>query len=240
MLNKRGQVTLMIIIAVVIVAIILLIVFLRISFLRRDARIEAERIRRYIQYSLRENTEITLFLIGAQGGYIDPGEPYYTYEGIKIAYWYYNESYFYPNLTEIQEEINNFISLNIPTCEELNNKWRPLTITCGKVEVETQINEENVSVKLKYPLTLKKGNTIINLDPEYNHYVKIKLKQIYEGAIETLYNYGCLDCLEEIFVSKDLYLYQFEEEKVRFITIEQRNVKILNSSSYILNFAIQK
>jgi len=100
MCNKRGQLALFVIIAIVLTATLLLIFFLKPAF-RPDIKTEANNIRAYVQDSLKESTETALIILGAQGGYINPEQPYYVYDGIKISYWYYNESYFYPTLTEI-------------------------------------------------------------------------------------------------------------------------------------------
>ena len=119
--NKRGQVTIFIIIAIVIVALGVLI-YAFYPQLQSLLGSESKNPVAFIQTCLEDEIEDTVEILSLQGGSVEP-EGYYLYEGNKLKYLCYTNEYF--KLCGIQisflrdhieSEIKNEIAEEVDAC----------------------------------------------------------------------------------------------------------------------------
>lgn len=164
--QKRGQVTIFIILAIAIV-IILAIFFLSRSNI--SLTITGETQTDSIKKCAQQATEEAINILTLQGGTINP-QNYYLYQGNKVDYICYTEENFKNCLIqkpllkqEIETEIKSYIEQKVNSCinakkTELQNKG--YTISSNTPEIEIELFPNNVLINLNnIDLTITKEET---------------------------------------------------------------------------------
>ncbi|MCD4760203.1 hypothetical protein K8R33_04940 [archaeon] len=156
-MQKRGQVTVFIVVGIVILIVFALLFFLRSTITESSFEDEMnaltvpkqlEPVKIYLDSCLKQTVEEGVFILGEQGGYINLPEdiaqrstlnPFSNtleiYKGAEVAYWYYETA----NGIEIQ---------NIPTKEKI------------ELEIEAYVNENFADCFYKMPIFEEQGFTI--------------------------------------------------------------------------------
>lgn len=158
--NKRGQVTLFIIIAVVIIALAILI-FIFYPQLKSFVGAETKSPSAFMEDCLRESFEGAVKTISTQGGMIDP-KNYYLYQDDKIGYLCYVNEYYKPCVMQIPdlkgavgEEISGMIKADADKCiSSMKQNYE-------KAGYEVNIEGEKMAIELlPKRIVLSFGNTI--------------------------------------------------------------------------------
>lgn len=185
MKNKRGQVTIFIIIAIVIVAGgILVFSFwpqIKSAFTGSSTNPEA-----FIQECVEDELADAVELVSLQGGSANPTTGFYTYEGSKIEYLcYQNQAYAsscvvqQPFLKQhIESEIETKISDAVNSCfnsmqESFEKKGYDVSLTSGDLKVE--LLPGKVVATMNRELTLTKGDS-----ERYDEFVIVFNNKLYE------------------------------------------------------------
>ena len=168
MKDKRGQVTIFIIIAIVIVALAVLIYFLY-PRIFSSASFDAQNPERYLQDCVEKDLQESIEILSSQGGEFNPTN-YYLYMDDKLNYLCYtNEFYKVCTVQEpfLQNSIESKISENISI--KINECWNSLIETYEKKSysvsnkkgmIKTEILPERVMVRfIDYELTVTKEST---------------------------------------------------------------------------------
>ncbi len=165
--NKRGQVTLFVIIAIVIVALGVLI-YMFYPQIKGTLGFGLENPKAYIQTCLEDEIQENLNKLSLQGGSLEPTN-YILYEGEKIEYLCYTTGYYEPCVMQqpllkphIEEEINTKIQDNVQFCfdslkESYENKGYGVNLRRGGISVE--VLPELVVTTMNYSLTLTKESS---------------------------------------------------------------------------------
>ncbi|MCA9487987.1 MAG: hypothetical protein KC516_03430 [Nanoarchaeota archaeon] len=167
MFNKRGQVTIFIIIALVIVVIGILI-YLFWPKLNISSEFDAKNPELFIKSCVKDDLEDAVNLVSAQGGSIEP-DFYYLYEDERLEYLCYTPEYStvcaiqQPFLrSHIEEELTSYIEPYVSDCfDNLVEKYKDkgYSVQLEKGDVNTTLLPERIqSVFQGYKLTAKKGN----------------------------------------------------------------------------------
>lgn len=172
-LNKKGQITIFIIIAVVIIALAILLYFL-IPRLRTTTTTETKNPAAYIQECLEEKIENTVEILSLQGGSVNP-EHYYEYysntdnKRYNVEYLCYTNQYYekcvvqQPMLVQhIQKEILKEIKDDTIFCfnsmkEDYEKKGYVVNMKTGNTTVELLPNK--IVTTFGYEVVLEKGET---------------------------------------------------------------------------------
>jgi len=162
-INKKGQLTIFIILALVIVAILLVLLYPRIKVL-----VSGPVAIDYVKSCTEEAAEEALEKLRVQGGSSEP-ENYILYQGNKIDYACYTNEY-YKKCTmqkpflkqDIETEINNYIEPRVKSCfqrlkQQLEKKGSQVSL--GSVNVKTSIVPNSVLVTIEAPMTVTKEST---------------------------------------------------------------------------------
>ncbi len=162
-LNKKGQVTIFIIIAIVIVAVLLILFFPRIKILI-SGPVAPDYVKQCTEDSVRE----VLGKVEVQGGSLNP-ENFILYEGNKVEYVCYTNEY-YKRCTmqkpflkqDIESEITNYIEPKVRTCinelkAQLENRGSQVSL--GSINVKTEIIPNSVLITINAPMTVTKSGT---------------------------------------------------------------------------------
>lgn len=171
--GKRGQLTVLIIVALVIVAGILIYFFVKNNAKIESVPAELAPIYSYYDSCIEEQTREAIDIAGTQGGkiYIDSYDPASDYApfssqlnflGFPVPYWYYvsgngliKEQV--PTKNSIQEEIARYVDENIGKCNFDQFYQQGYDIGIGKAVAEAIIDDTKVSVTLNSPISVSKG-----------------------------------------------------------------------------------
>jgi len=156
--NKRGQVTIFIIIAIVIVAILLILFFPRIKIL-----VTGPSATDYVRECTEEAAEEVLEKITLQGGSLEP-ENYILYQDNKVEYVCYTNEY-YKRCTmqkpflkqDIEREIISYVEPRVKTCltslkQQLEK--RGSSVSLEEMSVETSIVPNSIIITVNAPMSV--------------------------------------------------------------------------------------
>lgn len=163
--DKKGQITIFIILAIVIVAIGVLI-YMFYPQIRSSLGFETQNPNIFIQNCLQDKIQETISIIGPQGGSLDP-EFYYTYQDDEIEYLCYtNEDYQLctvqqPMLKQhIEAEIKKDIEDDAEECfDELESTFRGrgYQVSLNRGDFAVELLPKRVVTLFNSTLSLKKG-----------------------------------------------------------------------------------
>jgi len=208
--NKRGQVTLFIILAILIVAFGFLI-YLFYPKIQGTLGLGLESPQAYIQTCLEEDIQINLDMLSLQGGSLDPTN-YILYGGEKIEYLCYTANYYEscvmqrPLLkqhieSEIKKELEDPVQLCFDALKEsYESKGYEVNLQRGLIGVE--ILPQTVLTTLDYSLTLTKDSV-----ENYDSFNVIIHNNLYEllGFVNSILNWETKFGKAEITNYMDLY-----------------------------------
>lgn len=166
--NKKGQVTIFIIIAVLVVIAGVLIYMFFPGFSSPSEKDDLENPQQYIQSCVSDEMNEVVRKISLQGGSLQP-QAYHIYQGEELEYLCYSgEEYELCSVqipflrTHIEEEIKSGISDQVDSCfsslkEEYENKGFNINIQNNGMEVK--LLPENIVADLDRTINLQKGET---------------------------------------------------------------------------------
>ena len=178
-MEKRGQVTVFVIMAIILVAGILLFLYTQTDILGNKAN--NYPVIAQIVSEIQNCLDITAFdaitMIGMQGGYIFL--PNQTFESnlSEIAYAYYEGKKTFNSISGIAREISNYVSLMLPQCTDFT-KFPDFIIEPKSISSSTIIQSELVNVNTKWSLLVKKGDVSYNLR-SFTTTIPIRLGLVY-------------------------------------------------------------
>ena len=207
-MNKKAQVTIFIIIAIVIVAGTILFFALKNSNSITIPK-NIEPIYSYYQSCIQNEIQNGVSILGQQAGYIQkpefsPGSEYMPFSselnfiGNGIPYWYYIsgnniKKEQIPSIEKMEEQLNIYLENEILKCNFQEFEKKGFEITTGTIEVETKINDNSITTKIKQPLTIKFNNeTWTSKNHEIKQSTKLGefynlAKEIYENNQKTMF-----------------------------------------------------
>ena len=245
MKQKRGQVTIFVIIAILIVAGILLFFYVqnKTSSLTPSIPKDIQPINNFVQDCLRETGENALIRIGEQGGYFLMPEEVPFVDG-RIPYYVYEDRNLMPQKEKIETQINGFIKQELSYCI-LNFKdfKSQQNITHNLKNVKTEINNGNVVISIEYPLTITKGDSASSFK-DFHVIIPINInkeimvsKTITENIISEKDGF-CLSCIYDIAKDYNVQLDLLDYGDSTIFSITDNSNKI-NNQSYEWSFAIK-
>lgn len=187
MVDKRGQITLFIIVAIVIA--ILVGVTLYINYSSKSPEAEPERfltpeqqsLNTYVKGCLEEVSRNGIYTAGLNSGYINAlgdqkyGEPgdgrvmeihYYSEYGSALSYVYDGDNVLFREKQDIERIISNYILAEINNCLDFSmfEEQGFSVVKPSHINATTRINDDNVFVELKYPVQLLRGADVVMLE----------------------------------------------------------------------------
>jgi hypothetical protein len=214
MKNKVGQVTVFVIVAILIVAVIGLLFVFRDNILQSDLPQELDPVYNYYLSCIEAETMNGAFILGQQGGYIEPptfepGSEYMPFSnqldflGIPVSYWYYvsgngvvKEQI--PSRSKMQAELNSYVNEGVSLCDFKQFTEQGFEIEYGEAKTSSLISQNNIDVNVNQDLSIKFGdvtwsgkNHKVDVNSRLGKFYDIAEK-IYENQKETMFleNYG--------------------------------------------------
>ncbi len=165
--NKRGQVTLFIIIAVIIVALAAL-VYLFFPSIQSIFGLTTDNPQIFLQNCLEDDMFNTVSAISLQGGTMTPSN-YYTYGGSDIEYLCYTNENYSPCVMQqpllqpsIENEIKNELQDNVRNCFDLMKESfesRGYTFELSSGQIYAELLPKRVVLNADYKLRLSKEDS---------------------------------------------------------------------------------
>jgi len=196
--SSRSQAAIFIIISVIIILSGVLYFFYQRQAAEKEVEVvqpEAAPVKLYVEDCIKKVTQDGLESIGLSGGYISmPAEisnnpkaylSAFPASSFKIPYWWHDGLDAVPTEEFINKQLTSHIKSELKNC--LDN-FRPFA---GKFEINelkdadinVQFNENDVSVRLKYPLEVTSRNgDFRQLIQNFEYTIPIRLKKVYELA----------------------------------------------------------
>jgi hypothetical protein len=201
--DKRGQVTIFIIVAVVIVAGIIIFFIFRSSDPKSNIPSDLRPAYDYYLSCVEDNARDGIRLLGSHGGYIylpnfEPGSPYMPFSsqldffGVGIPYWLYisgnnmlKEKV--PTKAEMEQQLNRYIGERISSCDFSEFERRGYDVYIEEGSAVTEIKDDKISIQLSNRLNIFYGNQSATVN---NHEIVLnsKLGNLYNKAVK-LYNF---------------------------------------------------
>jgi len=172
MLNKRGQVTIFIIIALLIIAVIGIFFIVRDRLVVTQIPESLDGVYQSFLLCLQEDTIDGLSILGTQAGYIEPpefepGSSYMPFSnqldflGNPVPYWYYVSGNNVPreqvpSVSDMEDELARFIENKIVTCDlSIYNQQGYRVIKGDTAKVVVNLKEDLVEVNLDMDLSIE-------------------------------------------------------------------------------------
>ena len=203
-MNKRGQLTLFVIIGIILIILILLFLFLRnrVYFgptTPQNLEGQIAQIREHIENCLVEIAEPRIRQIGLQGGFIKTlGDTFRLYNSNKVSYLCYNikdQPYCRSRILTLQDmekELTEFILQDLQTrCLNIRAFDKAgYELSQGKLEIQTSIRDDNVLVESNFPISIRRGESVVE-ESEFSALIELPLGRLF-GASRDIINVEAL------------------------------------------------
>ena len=236
--NKKGQVTVFLIVGIVLIAIAGMILFINkmgtVESLSTGEVTQRDPVQSYIEDCLEEKLEEAIVLVALQGGSygIPENSVELTLQGsapsIYVPYYYTNEEIRIPNKDNLKEVIRTALEDNADECLDLEPfEEYDVKVNEEKNEFEVMLSEKRVNVIAKLPIDLIIGDSeeIVSLDLITTSLDKFQVSV--DSDILSLSNIAsdltkeqqknedlvCISCLDEIGRNNNLEIETYEVEK---------------------------
>ena len=197
MINKRGQVTIFIIIAIVIIGATVGYFVFKDSIKISNIPTNIEPVYTSFLSCLEEDISVGIDVIESQAGYItlpdfEPGSSYMPFSnqldflGNPVPYWYYVsgnniQKEQVPSISNMEGQLGEFIEDKINACRLDSYYDKGFEITKGEPKVKVDIKDNEVEVNLDMDLNIEKANDTA-LIRDHKVIVKSKLGKLYNSA----------------------------------------------------------
>src|SRR3989338_8068337 len=245
MLLKRGQLTIFIIVAILIVgAVVLFFVFRGGIQKEKPLNPEVAPIQNFVQTCLDDSLEEVVFMVGENGGYRFP-ENVFEFEGKEHAYYLVNGNNYMPSKIQVEKEISDDLNAKIFICTNYFSDFSDYEITPGNAESSVKILEDKIILEMKYPLTIKKGESISILE-DFKTEIPVRAGLVYDSAFEFILEQEknkqqgfCLSCLPENLIQNNLNVEINDKINNTLIFRFKDNASKLNNKTFEWVFANQ-
>jgi|AntAceMinimDraft_18_1070375.scaffolds.fasta_scaffold36616_2 hypothetical protein len=162
-MEKRGQVTIFIIIAVLVIAGVALFFTFKsdIGIGKQEmSSVEIAPIKAFVQECLESSVEEGIYYLGIQGGYYETPKPKEIYLTAEIPVYWNVDSENIPTKETIELELVTYVLDDLYECleglEEFENKGFEIKeeASSGEVVISSRVN-----FKLNYPMVIEKGDS---------------------------------------------------------------------------------
>ncbi|MBI2657352.1 hypothetical protein HYX08_01510 [Candidatus Woesearchaeota archaeon] len=178
-MGKKAQVT-FIMAAALFILIIAALIFYVANYYKKNAAepliFERASIENYISSCVKKTAEDGLLLLGKHGSLF----PENSLKAKNIGIEYYNENKV-PGIEKLQNDLSSYIDNNLALC--LNDfedfKKQGWDVEKGSISARTQINQEDVTFEVEFPLKVSSSEASISFE-RFASRVNIRLKYIHE------------------------------------------------------------
>jgi len=252
-MQKRGQITIFIIVGIIVLAIFLGMIFINQLLIKEKIIVEEEvvlepikiaPVKLFIEECLEQTSRDAILIVSSQGGYYQTPEPFYSFAYLNIPYYFDLGYKNIPSKNLIEQQISQYTNEFIHLClRNLPEMFKEYQLSYGILGVETSIGEESVIVNLNMPTTIFIGNKIttisnfqVNIRSELNQALGLT-ESIIEKQEENP-NYVRMSYLSKLSLENDLFIELVHEDNTVFYKLRFPDSKF-NDDWYVFIFAIK-
>ncbi len=190
-MKKRGQISLFLIAGVFIVVLFGLYFYLNRANVDKIAKEKpqpegVEAVKAYADSCIKMISDEALFeKIGLQGGYMNlPSSPAPTiYQNNDVPIYIDGNNAYLPGLDTIQNQLSHYVKTEFEKCFDVSvfKKMGMEIIKEQDFNVDASLNEEDVTIKLGYPMKISQGSNLVELN-SFVVTLPIRIKALYESA----------------------------------------------------------
>lgn len=203
--NKKGQVTIFMILGVLGLVIVGVFVFFQPAKYQPIEPVQFNSIQFYLDNCARQSLKQGVFWNGNQGGYYEPPNTsiYWFSTVYQVPLYYYQNENYLPDLFVFEKEANKYVEDNLnETCNfSVFSDQGYIIKQKGPIKSETKLTDYGFILELKYPLEVSLGSTYWETGVvEVNYPVKLKkIHQVAKKIINDKNETGllCLNCLSD-------------------------------------------
>ncbi len=189
MFERRGQVTIFIIVGIIILALTGAVLLFRGYIATSTGQTEVESaqgalsfaipVQDYIQTCLKSVGTDALLFIGQHGGYYEL--PVVADKALGLPYYFLQNVTYLPSLNDVSEQLSLYVNDELSFClrnfDSFKNKG--LIIPAGEIKASSQISNESVQFVLDFPVSVQKGLSETSLK-DISAQIPSRLGVIYE------------------------------------------------------------
>ena len=179
-MNRKGQITLFIIVGIVLLIIAGLVVFIvKGPAIIRTGKEDLPTVQAYVEECLEEVSYDAIYLLGEQGGYIYfDSQPVY-HDEIVAAYHCYEGRDVTPTVEAMEAHISTYVILNMERCLDDFSSYRHLNmnIQTGEMKADTIVGIDDVFIKLDYSVSYAEEDGIKTIN-QFTASVPVRLGHI--------------------------------------------------------------
>ena len=236
-MDKRGQVTLFIIIAVLVVAMVLVIFFIR-RPVASEIPLELRPVEEYAQDCVEQASEEALLLAGQRAGYVQLQPVHFSRETEANYLYFYAPAMI--SMDQMDSEISSYVDSRLGQCDFSGLDF---DIRAGEPRTETMISDNMTLIEVEWPITIERAELKATLE-QFSAEFPISLGLLHGFASDIVEQHVgngtvCLSCIaregieKDIEVSMDLY-----GEDMLFNLTDYNSV--LSNTSYQFKFAVKE
>jgi hypothetical protein len=220
-MNKRGQITLFIILGILIVAAVILVLYLRGQLFfgpvtSDNLNTKMVPIKDHIIQCMQEVSPQYIEKIGLQGGYLStPTDTYRMWDNETVSYLCYNmkkqPTCYNRMLTKahMEQELEQVLELGLLQCIDLSKfEGKGYDLVYGKRKITLEIGEDKIIINIKMPITIKKDDVSIT-EQDFTANFNYPLGRLYNTAqdvIDIESQYGEFDQLTYMLMKKGQFI----------------------------------
>ncbi len=233
-MEKKGQVTLFIIIGVTII-LSLLVVFLFKSEVTKSDLVEPSNIglfstsvQNYIEGCVKNTAEEALIFVGERGGYYQL--PEIADEDLGAPYYFYDKDVLVPSKEQIEMSLANYLDSKLFFCIQNFAAFEKsgLEINQGEIVSNAKISKKKVLFDVTFPVTVVSGVTENSL-ARFSKSISSNLDIFFETSNQIVNNFVkvpssvCVSCNFDLATENDLQIITspFGNSSVRFTLIDK-------------------
>ena len=237
-MNKRGQVTVFIILGIVIVASAIIYFSFRDSISQKVGGFSgADNVKKFVDECLLSVSEEVVYAVGNGGGYVFG--PEFSLES-GFNYQFLGDKTYFPSLEEIEEEISLYVTVDLISCLGSFERFSNLEIRYGRGEVSTDILNNSVEINLYYPLSVSKGDEVVRYENFEKIVIPVRLGEMYfvmRDLIDGGY-YGenglCVSCMVDVaFDHRFVFDVHSHGEEEIFVLSDLENENVEEAYSFV-------
>ncbi|MBI4116721.1 hypothetical protein HY449_03170 [Candidatus Pacearchaeota archaeon] len=228
-MDKKGQLTIFIILALVLVGAVVLFFAFQNNLIRQPTNPDAGRVQNFVQNCIKQEGEETIYQTGKNGGYFFP--PNFSLPS-GVAIYYANNKNYVPSKKQIEDEISFFMNEKLFFCARNFADFPDLEITQGEIKTQTDVQDNKVVFNVNYPIRISKDKDVSLLN-NFKQEISIRAGIVYASVAEFMRNKTsegiCISCMLEISEKNDLYVEMMDyDENTTIFIFRDKNSKINN------------
>lgn len=250
-MQKRGQLTLFIVLGIVLLILIAIMIYYRSSItetvnkniLQKQLTVPADvqKVQDHVQGCVNDMSVIMLYQLGSQGGLLNPSaQNGIVTDNFAIAYGYNAGKSTLPTLVDFRRDFSNFMNSFLPQCLGIAD-FGKLNVKGTKPSTSVDFLDDRVKVSVDYPIKVSEGETVYTLKDSYDLQYPLRVKLLHDVGDSIVKRTASdpknidVSYLLTLGVKVDIYPY----DNKTFVYSLEDTQSVYRNASYVYRFAVR-